>query len=125
MRLANMIQAFDAAALERRECLNALKTELGRARVVEATEMPGDVITMNSTVQLRDLDSHQVATYTLVYPDLAEMSETCVSILDPLGMALIGYRIGDVIRWQAPSGPKRLKVEEISFQPERAGRYDL
>jgi len=125
LRLANMIQAFHAAALERREYLDALEAELGRARVVEPTEMPADVITMNSTVRLRDLDADQIETYTLVYPDFAEMSEHCISILDPLGTAIIGYRIGDVIQWQAPDGPKRLKVEEMSFQPERAGRYDL
>ena len=64
-------------------------------------------------------------TYTLVFPTAANISENKLSILAPLGMALIGYRKGDTIKWPVPSGIKKLKVTEIIYQPEAAGDYSL
>lgn len=85
-------------------------------------DVPPDVITMNSTARLRDLDTDEVFDYTLVYPRDAEAQR--ISILAPVGSALLGYRIGDVIEWPIPAGTIRLKVEQVMYQPERAGDLD-
>jgi regulator of nucleoside diphosphate kinase len=124
-RLGSMVQAFRAEGLEHREQLDALEAELEQARAVEPTEMPDDVITMNSTVRFRDPDSGRTETYTLVYPDYDGMSEKCVSVLSPNGLAMFGCRIGDVVRWKGPSETRQLVVDGILFQPESAHRYDL
>lgn len=99
--------------------LNALRGELDIARIVDPSEVPSDVVTMNSTVRLKDMKTKEVETYTLVYPDDANIAEGKLSILAPLGTALIGYRVGDTIRWKIPSGVGRWRVEELVFQPER------
>jgi regulator of nucleoside diphosphate kinase len=84
----------------------------------------GDVITMNSTVRLRDLDTDETFEYTLVYPQDANTDEDKVSVLAPVGTALIGNRVGDEIEWPVPSGTIHLKVEEVTYQPERVGEFD-
>lgn len=88
-------------------------------------EVPPDVITMNSRVKLQDLDSGDEMIYTLVYPSDADTGQNRISILAPIGTALIGYRVGDIVEWKVPSGVKRLKVEEILYQPEASGDFDL
>jgi regulator of nucleoside diphosphate kinase len=120
--------------LKRREDagdLIRLEDELDRAAVVPTTEVPQDVVTMNSRVKLRDLDSGDAVVFSLVYPSLPRaagsehLAEMTVSVLAPIGTAVLGYRVGDTIEWEVPGGTRRLKVEEILFQPEATGRYDL
>lgn len=95
-----------------------LDTELDRARIVSADEIPPDVVTMNSQVALRDLDTGEDIVMTLVFPHEANVEERKVSVLAPLGTAVLGYRAGDVIEWEVPAGTRRLKVERVLFQPE-------
>ena len=99
--------------------------ELNRAHVVAPEEIPGDVVTMNSRVRLADLDQGATHEYTLVYPQDADYPAGKLSIVAPIGAALIGYRVGDVVEWEVPAGRRRLRIEEILFQPEAAGRFDL
>jgi regulator of nucleoside diphosphate kinase len=99
--------------------LLALEGELNRARVVPDAEVPKDVITMNSTVHLYDLDSRETETYTLVFPEDADISQGRISVFAPVGTAVIGYRVGDVIEWMVPSGMRRLMVRSV-HQPELA-----
>jgi regulator of nucleoside diphosphate kinase len=110
--------------------LNRLRYELQRAVVVNPTEIPKDVVTMNSRVRLRDLDSGEAVVFSLVYPSfayrpVADVTEMTVSILAPVGTAILGYRVGDTIEWDVPSGVRRLKVEDVLYQPEASGQYDL
>jgi regulator of nucleoside diphosphate kinase len=107
------------------ESLNRLEGELGRAKVVEQRQVPPDVITMRSTVRLKDLDTGEKVIYWLAFPREANFYEGKISILAPVGTALLGYRRGDVIEWKAPSGVRRLKVEEVLYQPEARGDYHL
>jgi regulator of nucleoside diphosphate kinase len=100
--------------------LAALAGELRRARVVPRAEIPRDVVTMNSTVRLRDLETEEDETYTLVYPDDADIEANKISVLAPVGTALLGYRAGDVVEWPVPAGVARLRVEEVIFQPASA-----
>jgi regulator of nucleoside diphosphate kinase len=103
--------------------LEELDEELDRADLVKPQEIPNDVITMNSTFRLRDLDRGEDAVYTLVFPAEADSSKGKISILAPIGTAVLGYRLGDTIEWKVPAGLKRFKVQEIVYQPEAAGDY--
>jgi regulator of nucleoside diphosphate kinase len=63
--------------------------------------------------------------YTLVFPSEANFDEGKISVLAPVGTAMLGYRVGDSIEWEVPSGRRRLKVEELIYQPEASGDYNL
>jgi regulator of nucleoside diphosphate kinase len=104
--------------------LNDLEMELERAAAVDPHEVPRDVVTMNSTVRLRDLDDGETFEYTLVYPRDANAAEGRVSILAPIGTAILGCKAGDVVEWPVPAGKTRLRIEDVIFQPERAGDFD-
>ena len=96
--------------------------ELDRARIVSAGSVPADVVTMNSRVRMTDLDTGKEMTYTLVFPREADFSQGKISVLAPIGTAILGYRAGDVIEWRVPGGRRKLRVEEILHQPEAAER---
>lgn len=108
-----------------REYLNKLEAELDRAEIVNPENIPANVITMRSTVRLKDLVSGDENTYSLVFPTEADFSQGKISVLAPIGMAILGYKQGDTIEWPVPSGMRKLKVEEILYQPEAAGHYNL
>lgn len=101
--------------------LSDLRAEIERAAVVEPGDVPSDVVTMNSKFVVRDLAAETVHEYTLVYPHEADITQNKISILAPIGMALLGYRKGDVVEWKVPSGTRTLKLEAILYQPESAG----
>jgi regulator of nucleoside diphosphate kinase len=105
--------------------LQELQAELKRAVVVKSKEIPLDVVTMNSQVVLVDLDSGNEVTLTLSFPTDANAEEGRISILAPIGTAIIGYRKGDVVEWPVPAGTRRLRVKELLYQPESAGDYHL
>jgi regulator of nucleoside diphosphate kinase len=108
-----------------REYLNRLEEELERAETVEPQEVLPDVITIRSKVRLKDLHTGEEVVYSLVFPTEADFSAGKISVLAPVGTAMLGYRRGDVIEWVVPSGLRRLRVEEILYQPESAGAYHL
>lgn len=124
-RLLDLIDNFREQGRKLKAELDILEKELDSGKLVEPEEIPGDVVTMNSRVNLIDLDSGAEKTLTLVFPSDADMSRNRISILAPVGTALIGYRVGDVIKWKVPSGVKKLKIKEILYQPEAAGDYHL
>ena len=101
----------------------ALSAELENAEVVAAKSIPDDVITMNSQVKFKDVDGKEKI-YWLVFPEDADVTENKISILSPVGCSLIGYRIGSDVVIPTPHGNKKLTVEEILYQPERAGDFD-
>ena len=100
--------------------LEELEDELDRAEVVAAEDVSPDVVTMHSTVQVRDLDSGRSVVYTLVFPGEADIDRQRISVLAPIGTALIGYRVGDLLEWATPGGTRRLRIEDVLFQPEAA-----
>ena len=98
-----------------------LREELDRATVLEPVEMPRNVVTMNSTVSFTDEAGGEPTTMTLVYPGAAGKPGT-VSVLAPVGSALLGLVKGKHIEWPTPDGRKRrLTVLSIDYQPEAAG----
>lgn len=105
--------------------LKQLDEELKRGQVVAPTEVPADVITMNSRALLLDLESNEEMEYTLVFPQDADPSAGKISILAPIGTAMLGYREGETFAWQVPDGLRKIKVIKIIFQPEASGNFDL
>jgi regulator of nucleoside diphosphate kinase len=105
--------------------LTALEAELDRGQVVDPGRVPKAVVTMHSRVRVRDLGDDGQETYTLVYPDDADINEGKLSVLAPLGTALLGARAGEVVEFDAPAGTRRLKVERVLYQPEAAGDFHL
>lgn len=99
---------------------DALSAELQRAQVVPQEDVPRGVVTMNSTVVLRDLETGERETYTLVFPQDANIGEGRLSILAPVGTAILGERVGDEIHWLVPGGWRRLKIEKVAYESDRA-----
>jgi regulator of nucleoside diphosphate kinase len=120
-RLQDLLASEFATAIGPREYLDDLRAELDRAEIVRPEDVPENVVTMNSTVALRDLDTKEKETYTLVFPDSADIANDRLSVLAPVGTAILGERVGDVVRWRVPQGLRRLKVEHVLYQPEREG----
>ena len=102
-----------------------LDSELDRAHIVPAVEIPPNVVTMNTQVALRDLDTGGEMVLTLVFPHEANVDQQKVSVLAPLGTAVLGYRAGDTIEWEVPGRTRRLQVERVLYQPEAAVNKQL
>lgn len=101
-----------------------LEEELARAGIVDPREVPPTVVSMNSTVRFRVESTSQEFTLTLVYPRDMDGSSSKISILAPVGSALLGLSQGDEIEWPKPGGGTlRVRIEEIVYQPERSGEY--
>ncbi|HKA22808.1 MAG TPA: nucleoside diphosphate kinase regulator [Blastocatellia bacterium] len=125
-RLRKLIEAArDSGVDSNMPYMNKLEDELDRANIVDPKEIPMDAITMRSKVRLKDLESRKEMIYSLVFPNEADVDEGRISVLAPVGTAMIGYRVGDIIEWEVPSGLRRLKVEEVLYQPEASGDYQL
>lgn len=105
--------------------LEKLEKELEQATVVEPREVPGDVVTMNSIVRVKDVDAGEERTLILVFPGKEGVNGKTVSILSPMGIALIGYREGDILSWDLPGGNVKIRIEEVIYQPERLGNFVL
>lgn len=102
-----------------------LLTELESADIRDADKIPASVVTMNSVVKLTFVNNNKQIQIQLVYPDQANLKENKISIFSPVATALIGYKVGDVVEWIVPSGLTKIKIEEIIYQPEAAGDFDL
>jgi regulator of nucleoside diphosphate kinase len=105
--------------------VSTLEQELARGRVVAPTSVPKGVVTMNSKVRFVDLGTREKETYTLVYPEQASVDDAKLSVLAPLGTALLGASVGDVVECRTPGGLRRLKIDRILYQPEAAGHFHL
>jgi len=101
--------------------LAALEAELERAEVMEPEHIPAGIITMNSTARVRLDNSGEEKLLTLVYPNQADGTAGHVSILAPIGAALLGLAEGQSIDWPTLAGQTRLTVLEVTYQPEAAG----
>jgi regulator of nucleoside diphosphate kinase len=120
-KLTEFVEVNEKYSTRDQQQLEMLARELERAEIVPAESVPSDVITMNSQARVRDLDSRREIDYTLVFPEDADISENRISVLAPIGTALLGYRKGDEIQWKVPGGWRRLKVLKVLYQPEAAG----
>jgi regulator of nucleoside diphosphate kinase len=118
-RLEKLLESMPANAFSG---MAELETELVRAEVVDPEEIPGNVVTMNSTVRFSIDDSSDILCKTLVYPKNLDESGKMISVMAPVGSALLGMKEGGRIEWPRPGGgTMRIKVLEVVDQPERAG----
>ncbi|MBN1546215.1 MAG: nucleoside diphosphate kinase regulator [Syntrophaceae bacterium] len=124
-RLIDLIEAYRNSALHKKVPIEILEKELERAEIVDPKSVPPDVITMNSTAYLKDLDTGEEIMWTLVFPKDANAEENRISVMAPIGMAVLGYRVGDVIEWKVPGGIRRIKVIQTLYQPEASGNYEI
>ncbi len=118
-RLSQLIQKErEFSSDDKREHLKELEHELKIAEIVPASMIPKGVITMNSKVLLRDMASGEDMPYELVYPEDADLLEDKISILAPIGTAVLGFKEGSIINWKVPDGMIKLKVKKVLYQPE-------
>lgn len=102
-----------------------LLKELDSAKIVEPEAVPSNVVTMNSIVKLSFLNNNKQVQFQIVYPNQANLKENKISIFSPIATALIGYKVSDEIEWIVPAGLTKLRIDEIIYQPEAAGDFDL
>lgn len=116
-RLCRLVKGRRSGRSADRPYLDMLEQELDRAEVVDEHSIPHGVVTMNSEVRLKDLDTGEEKLYRLVFPNLAR-SANAISILAPIGTAILGYGLGDVIEWPVPKGVRRLEILDVVHKPE-------
>jgi len=122
-RLDELLAVAMAFDYRDREDLKHLVEELKQAQMVEPQKVPPQVVTMNSTVRLKDMESGELDEYTLVFPNEADVGQGKISVISPLGTAILGYSAGSEIVWQMPGGPRKIKVEAVLYQPEASGDF--
>jgi regulator of nucleoside diphosphate kinase len=124
-RLTRMVRRLRSSGRGRREHIAALNRRIAAADVVRPTDIPRNVITLNSRVVLKDLDSRKRVTVTLAEPWDGSMVGDRVSVAGPAGIALLGGRVGQIVRWRVGANVRRLRVEQVLYQPEAAGDFHL
>ena len=124
-RLTDMLE--EALARNSRDSvfLKDLARELALAEAVEPRDVPPDLVTMNSRILLQDVETGETMEYTLVFPEEADIENGRLSVVSPIGTAILGYAKGDTLSWHTPGGPRKLKILDIPYQPEAAGHHHL
>lgn len=124
-RLGSMLQSQIAFETGERRQLEDLEIKLEQAQFVPPEKAPRNLVTMNSVVRLRDLETDEPEIYRLVYPQEAQIADQRLSILAPVGSAILGRREGSVVEWPVLAGRCRLRIDEVVYQPEREGAFHL
>jgi regulator of nucleoside diphosphate kinase len=120
--LSGLVDGFRPIDVRDAASAAVLERQVDRAEVLPARRIDPDVVTMDSEVLVRDLDTDQTIVFRVVFPRSADIAARRISVLAPLGMAVLGRRAGDHVTWQTPGGLRRLRVDRVLYQPEREGR---
>lgn len=123
VRLNGIISSIKQFNKEGLTEISFLETELTRAKKIDSKRIGADFVTMNSVVEVIDLDTEKSMTIRLVYPKDADFKQGNISILSPLGSALIGYQSGSIISFKVPGGIKKMKISKLIYQPEANGDF--
>ncbi len=91
-----------------------LQTELKKAKLVEVNDFPPDVVRLDSKVKIKAEGKLDILELMLVMPDKADIKQRRISIMAPIGTALLGFRQGQVVKWQVPSGKKKFTIVEVA-----------
>jgi regulator of nucleoside diphosphate kinase len=121
-RLQNLIEGSKLRDVRDVGSAEMLGQHLDDAAVLPAMHIGPDVVTMNSEVLVTDTVTGEAFSFHVVFPRSADVGEGRISVLAPLGMAVLGRRVGDRISWETPEGGRTLCVEDVIYQPERSGR---
>lgn len=124
-RLCGYISAASAGEGAGKEELREFAEELSGRKVVDQLEVGATVVTMCSRVLVMDIHTKESTTVTLVYPEDADLNVGKLSVLTPMGTAMLGRSVGDVFEWRSPARLRRLLIREVCYQPEAAGNYNL
>jgi regulator of nucleoside diphosphate kinase len=119
-RLRGLLAARRQTGFRDEAHLDDLASELERALLVGTDAVPSDVVVMESAVRVRDLENGEPREFTLVYPAEADLDAGRISVLAPLGTALLGFREGDEVEWLMPGGLRRLRIEQVRSRHETA-----
>ena len=124
-RLEDLLAGVREFSYRGRGDLEELEAELQEGTLVDSKNVPPDVVTMNSRVELIDVDEKKPMIFTLTIPRDADIERGRLSVLPPVGTAILGHTEGDIIEWRVPAGLRRFKVEKVLYQPEAAGDFFL
>lgn len=124
-RLCGYISAASAGEGAGKEELREFAEELSGRQVVDQLEVAAAVVTMCSRVRVMDICTMESALVTLVYPEDADLHVGKLSVLTPMGTAMLGRSTGDVFEWRSPGRLRRLLIKEVCYQPEASGNYNL
>lgn len=113
-KLKELIRNAQRGEYRQSKYLEMLSGELARATIIDAGAVPPDVIIMNSQAVLTEVDTGEEMVLTLVFPEDADPIEGKISVLAPIGTAMLGYRVGDVFEWETPGGMTKMRVEKIA-----------
>ncbi len=116
-RLRRLIESARQFRQRDAEHLSALEEELESAQVVKTGEVARDVVTMNSRVRVKDLNTGRETTYQIVFPGNADVAKNRISVLAPIGTGLLGYSAGATLEWRVPSGIRRFRILAVEYQP--------
>lgn len=122
-RLRGLLAARRDATMHDEAHLSELEFELERALLLARDAIPADVVVMDSSIEVLDLASGERREYTLVYPADSDLAAGRISVLAPLGTAMLGYRQGDEVEWQMPGGLRRLRIEKVRSPDEHTVRH--
>lgn len=120
-RLQGVIASPHSAHPQDVGSIESLERRLDDAEVIPADRIGPDIVTMNSEVRISDLDKNETMVLRVVFPSAADAAAGRISVLAPLGMAVLGCKVGENVTWRTPGGLRSLRVEEILYQPEREG----
>jgi len=123
-RLEELILVAKGFSCDRLSELTELSKDLSRARVVPVEELPAKVVTLNSKVELGIAILEEKSVCTLVFPGDVTDKNT-ISVLSPVGMAILGYAEGDTVTWDVPSGRCSIKIQKVLYQPKASGNRDF
>lgn len=112
--LNGYVKNLKGMQVNEKENFGKLYQELKKAQIVTEEEFPGDVVRLDSSVVIRDMKTKRDMTITIVLPQKADIKQRRVSVLAPIGTALIGFRKGQTVSWEVPSGKKDFKIMEVS-----------
>lgn len=116
--------AIAGGDLRLRGDLRRLSEDVKAARIVEPREIPSDIVTLNSRVVVADIEANDTEEWVITLPDRADVLQGRLSVLSPLGTALMGSRAGDEISYETVRGERRARVQSLAYQPEAEGRFD-
>jgi len=123
-KLRKFIKAARQGASANAAHIQRLVEEIESAEIVDREQIGADVITMNTEAVVKDVKTGETETYKVVFPEYADIDTGKVSVLSPLGCALLGYRINDEIEVDAPGGKRIVRVEKVVYQPEAQGNFE-
>ena len=116
-----LLLARDSSAADRdRVPPHKLRGELDRAMILTPEELPAGVVTMSSRIWIQDIESREVEEYILTFPEQADLEKHRLSVLAPIGTAILGYAEGDELAWETPGGVRRIRLLRVQPPLETA-----